>query len=355
MVNEYLKFLPPQELEHIKQDMFREITKSKVLQKHKYSGKYILVAVDGTGIQSYGYEPYPGCPFKTHKSGKKTWTAYALEAKVVTLNGFSISLATEWVENDIHGNFNKQDCELNAFKRLVKRIKKEFPRLEIMLLLDGLYPKNVVFDMCEEYNWKFAITLKDKTLKSVQEQIADQLLFNEYGQSSHIESTAEYWYDYSYKLHKNIGYKNHKLTVVETIRKEKSKNDKDKISTTRFVHITNVELEKDDIHKFSKSARLRWKIENEGFNNQKNNDYELEHKFSRTSFDATKNYYQLLQIADIINQFTYKLKIVKEFLKSHNLTTKALMINTFSYLTGMLVDDDDLLNGILSKNVQLRY
>ena len=354
-VNEYLKFLPPQELEHIKQDMFREITKSKVLQKHKYSGKYILVAVDGTGIQSYGYEPYPGCPFKTHKSGKKTWTAYALEAKVVTLNGFSISLATEWVENDIHGNFNKQDCELNAFKRLVKRIKKEFPRLEIMLLLDGLYPKNVVFDMCEEYNWKFAITLKDKSLKSVQEQIADQLLFNEYGQSSHIESTAEYWYDYSYKLHKNIEYKNHKLTVVETICKEKSKNDKDKISTTRFVHITNVKLEKDDIHKFSKSARLRWKIENEGFNNQKNNDYELEHKFSRTSFDATKNYYQLLQIADIINQFTYKLKIVKEFLKSHNLTTKALMINTFSYLTGMLVDDDDLLNGILSKNVRLRY
>jgi hypothetical protein len=354
-VNEYLKFLSPQELEQIKQDMFRELLKSKVLQKQKYSDKYFLVAIDGTGIQTYNYEPYPSCPFKTHKSGKKTWTAYALEAKVVTLNGFSISLATEWIENDIQGNFNKQDCELNAFKRLVIRLKKAFPRLEIMLLLDGLYPKNTVFDICEKYHWKFAITLKDKSLKSVQEQISDQFLFNQYQQSSYIESTTTHWIDYSYKLHKNMEYKNHNLTVIETIYEQKSKKDKDKVSTTRFVHITNMELTENKVHKFSKSARLRWKIENEGFNNQKNNDYELEHKFSRTSFNATKNYYQLLQIADMINQLTYKLKKVKEFLKLHKLTTKAIMINVFSLLTGMLFNDNDLLNKMLTKKVQLRY
>jgi hypothetical protein len=70
-VNEYLKFLSPQKLEHIKQDMFLELLKSKVLQKQKYSGKYILVAIDGTGIQTYDYEPYPGCPFKIRKRKKE--------------------------------------------------------------------------------------------------------------------------------------------------------------------------------------------------------------------------------------------------------------------------------------------
>ena len=34
---------------------------------------------------------------------------------------------------------DKQDCELRAFARLSERIKTLFPRLAILLLLDGLY------------------------------------------------------------------------------------------------------------------------------------------------------------------------------------------------------------------------
>ena len=47
---------------------------------------------------------------------------------------------------------------------------------------------------------------------------------------------------------------------------------------------------------------MRFKIENEGFNCQKNGGYNLKHKFSRTSEKATKNYYTSLQIAHIFNQ-----------------------------------------------------
>ncbi len=64
-------FLELEYLEAIKQDMFREIVRSKVLQKHKFKGKYFMPAIDGSGLQSYDYEPYPGCPFKEHKNGKK--------------------------------------------------------------------------------------------------------------------------------------------------------------------------------------------------------------------------------------------------------------------------------------------
>ena len=354
-VNTYLKTLSPEELEHIKQDMIRQIIRSKVLQKYKYKGKYFMVAIDGTGIQSYDYEPYPGCPFKRHKN-KTIWTAYALESKIVTPNGFAISLATEWIENNKDGNFDKQDCELNAFKRLVKRLKKEFPRLEIMLLLDGLYPKNPVFNICKEYNWLCAITLKDKSLKSVQEQVSDQKLFNKYQQKESLEATSTHWINEKYRIFENIDYQEHKLTVVETIKEKTHKNNYDEKPTKiRFVHITNDKLTKSNVQQFSKSARLRWKIENEGFNEQKNNDYNLKHKFSRKNFNATKNYYQLLQIADIINQFTYKLKLVKEFINTYNMTLKALLLEIFSLLKTILFDDKLLINSVLSKKIQLRY
>ena len=45
-------------------------------------------------------------------------------------------------------------------------------------------------------------------------------------------------------------------------------------------------------------GRSRWKIENEGFNNQKNGIYRIGHINSRNS-TAMKNHYLLTQIADM--------------------------------------------------------
>jgi hypothetical protein len=52
----------------------------------------------------------------------------------------------------------------------------------------------------------------------------------------------------------------------------------------------------------AKTGRLCWKIENEGFNTQKNLGYNLEHRYSRTDFNAVKNYYQCMQLAHLIEQ-----------------------------------------------------
>jgi hypothetical protein len=76
---------------------------------------------------SFDHEPYPGCPFKTGKTGKKTWTAYLLEAKLCCANGFSISLSSVWLDSSENINDDKQDCELKAFKRLAVKLKQEYP------------------------------------------------------------------------------------------------------------------------------------------------------------------------------------------------------------------------------------
>jgi len=353
-VDRYLRWINPRKLEQIKQDMFRELVKSKTFQKYKFAGKYFIVPIDGSGLQSYDYEPYAGCPYKKSKNGKKVWTTYVLEAKVVTPNGFSISLATEWIENPANQTFDKQDCEIKAFDRLAKRLKKAFPRLPLVLLLDGLYPKDPVFNICETNRWPYIITLKDKSLKSVQEQIADKLLFKDYGQQNHLTTDKTHWLKDDYKFFEKIEYKGHTLYVAETLF-EKQHKQSGKTEQTRFVHVTDIALDEDNVHQISQTGRLRWKIENEGFNNQKNNGYNAEHKFSRTNFNATKNYYQLMQMADIINQLTYKTVHIKDFIKNFGLTVNALIKDILSYLKAMEFDDFVLIEDILAKNVQLRY
>ena len=88
------------------------------------------------------------------------------------------------------------------------------------------------------------------------------------------------------------------LKCTETINKEKT----NKILTTNFVRVTNLPTDKSTVKNLSKAGRLRWKIENEGFNEEKNNGYAMQHLYSRTSFNAQQNYYQSMPIAHLINQ-----------------------------------------------------
>ncbi len=121
------------------------------------------------------------------------------------------------------------------------------------------------------------------------------------------------------------------------------------------MHITDVEVNKTSVSKVSQAGRMRWKIENEGFNNQKNGGYNLQHKFSRTNFNASKNYYQLLQIADIINQLVYKQKAVQGFIKKHGLSIKSILELILSYLISGILSDNLLINEFQSSTGQLRY
>lgn len=73
---------------------------------------------------------------------------------------------------------------------------------------------------------------------------------------------------------------------------------------SRFVHLTNLTVTARTVRVLSRTGRLRWKIENEGFNTQKHLGYGLAHKYARVSWQAAKNYYQCLQIGHLINQLT---------------------------------------------------
>lgn len=82
-----------------------------------------------------------------------------LEAKIVLGEQTVISIASEFIENE-NKSVSKNDCEQNAFKRLSKRLKKEFPRLTICILGDSLYASEPVFDICKKNNWPILFATK---------------------------------------------------------------------------------------------------------------------------------------------------------------------------------------------------
>lgn len=349
-VHVFLKNLPPEELEKLKQILVQRLVQKKVLNKYRFNNRYV-VGVDGTGMFSFDYEPFPGCPSKTSKNGATTWQAYVLEAKILCGNGFSISLATEWLCNSDNLD-EKQDCELKAFVRLADNIKETYPRLPIIIVADSLYPNRNVFNICKSNDWQFILTFKDGTLKSVWEEV--NLLYpideNKNKFERPLGKDKQGWLYEKVMFLNDLEYREFKLDWLEYT---KSYANSEKYEA-RFVHVTDIRVSKDNAFDVSENGRLRWKIENEGFNTQKNGGYNLQHKYSQKNLFAMRNYYQLLQIAHLIVQLTEKLNNVKESLVKSGRTIKSL----WEDMVASMLKDMFLLEEIdvaIDGTKQLRY
>ena len=329
--DDVLRVLPPEELEILKAHLVSGLIEQKILRKFRFLGKFYLVAVDATGMASFEQKHCDHCLTKTSKTGVVTYFHYVLEAKIVTSTGLSISLASEFIENTPDRDYEKQDCEQKAFVRLAAKIKNHFPRLPICILGDGLYPNNTVFDICAKNNWQFIITLKDGNLKTFQMEV-DLLKATARKRNVYrANKTSRTNLDYAYL--NDLEYSGRYFSWVEC--KETIVNTKSNTtSRQRFVYISNIPQNQQNVIETADSGRLRWKIENEGFNSQKNLGYALEHKFSRKSFIAMQNYYQLLQIAHMINQLVERSKQVVDILLEHSKQTIVdLWKKMISYLT----------------------
>ena len=69
------------------------------------------------------------CVERTDQDSKKRKQYYhkVLEAKIMLSENVIISIGTEFIENE-NEEVSKQDCELNAAKRLLERIKKRISK-----------------------------------------------------------------------------------------------------------------------------------------------------------------------------------------------------------------------------------
>ena len=89
--------------------------------------------------------------------------------------------------------------------------------------------------------------------------------------------------------------------------------------------MTNFKITQRNLEELILAGRRRWKIENEGFNNQKNGIYKIEHLNSRNT-NAMKNHYLLTQIADILMQLYLACnKLVKSIGQSIKNTSSRLL------------------------------
>ena len=289
----YAERVPPASVEKLLAALSGRLIRMKALDPFRLKG-FFTVAIDGSQVCTFDREPWKGCPHRELSNGSIQYFSYVLDAKLVTPTGMALTLATEALTNEGNEQFDKQDCELKAFPRLVAKLHAFFPRTPICLLLDSLYANQNVMRICEAHRWKYIITFKQGSMPERYTE-AEALARLQPRNGLRLEDPkAERIQQFAWTEALPIA---EFTPSVLWCRDQNQKNE-----ATRFCWLTNFQVCPSNVEKLAnKGGRLRWKIENEGFNVQKNDGYEMEHPYSEHP-NGFRLFYLLLLIAHYLTQ-----------------------------------------------------
>ena len=305
-----------EDLEKLQTNIIRTLIRSKMFDKYKFNGLFHIV-IDGTGLYSTRVNLGEQAITKVYNKGQDNeytlYSYYALEAKLVCGN-MTFSLATEFVENETYtddkGNsykkFDKQDCELKAAYRLLKKIKKRFPKLPIIIGGDALYLGRPFLELCDELKFDYIIRYKESDAPSIKRNF-DEIKIS--------ESNFEYQNEIIFG-----DLKDNKFYTLNVVSHDEEDIDDETGETIKknFSYVTSLKLTSKNKEEIVSLGRRRWKIENKGFKEQKSDVLNIKHIYTKDC-NGTKNIYLIIQFAHtILNLLNYGDILIKNLRTTKN-------------------------------------
>ena len=137
-MREILDSLEPDLLRPLFNDVFRQLQRGKALEPYAFHEGCYLLSMDGTG---YFSSKKIHCEFLPAKKEQQDRRDHLPASDVGSRGGSSrlqqvIPLAPEPIIKQ--DGDNKNDCERNAGKRLLQKIRDEHPNLKLIVVEDGL-------------------------------------------------------------------------------------------------------------------------------------------------------------------------------------------------------------------------
>jgi hypothetical protein len=344
-LNKLLKRIPAKYSQQLIVLLVRALIRGRCLEKWRVLSCY-LIAIDATGMIVYHKRHCPHCLTRKVSGGLTQYYHPVLEAKLVVPGlGLAFSIATEFIENpgEMKNDKDKQDCELKAFRRLLPKLRKDFPQMSMCLLMDALYANEGVFKLCEDHKCAYLTTFKEGSMPATWEeyQKLKALEPSQRLRDSNEERTLEFsWAN-------EIAYNGRTLNALEMT---ETKNGK---QTYYCAWLCSWFITKDNVKALGLGGRARWKIENEGFNSQKTGGYEMEHAFS-TDNVAMKHFYYLLQIAHITNQLMEKGSLLREKIRTSMGSLRVFSERLWALMTETLIEVERL-RACLAQRIQIRF
>jgi hypothetical protein len=256
--------LDPMDPEHLRplfKDVFRQLQRGKALEPLVfYEGCYLL-CLDGTGYFSSQKIHCASCLEKVNKkTGEVTYQHQMLGAAIVHPDHQEvIPLAPEPIQKQ--DGSSKNDCERNASKRLLQKIRQDHPRLGLIVIEDGLASNGPHVRELLEQRMHFILGVKPGDHPFLFERLLAACDQEQETMISWQEGQRRCEIVYVNQLPLNEA--NQDLLVNYLQYSEYDENDE---RLKHFSWISDFRITRGNARLLVRGGRARWKIENETFN-----------------------------------------------------------------------------------------
>lgn len=295
-LRDVLDALPNQTIDCLFDDFIGALQRGKQLAQFQVLDGQYLVSIDGSEYFSSDKIHCPHC--LTTKSKKKVrYHHQILQAAMVHPGKRQvIPFAPESIANT--DGTGKQDCEINAGKRLIRALRKRHPKMKIILNGDGLYSKQPFIDNAKKAHMSFILVAKPSDHKILFEWVNE---LTQLGDGRHLsieEKSKNRRHVYRWVNHvplngtkdaDDVNFFEYQIITQGKV-------------TYRNSWVTDIFIDENNIEELVRCARARWKIENEAFNTLKNQGYHIEHNFGHGQNNLSMIFFILNLLAFFCHQ-----------------------------------------------------
>ena len=295
-MREVIDEVESQELEPLFEDFFRPLQRGKHLEGYRVLRDFHVISVDGSGYFSSDKIHCSGCLKRETKKGKIGYEHKIVQAALMHPDKRQVfPLAPEEVKNT--DGQDKQDCEVEAGKRLVRKIRRSHGKLKIIIVGDSLYSKQPFMEELAEERMRYVLVVKEEDHKLLMEWVNEQRQLKEV---SRLE----------------VKDKKGRLHIYEWINEVPLNGNKNTLWVNYFEYwlvvggkvtyhnswVTDFTVGEGNVGELVRIGRCRWKIENETFNTLKNQGYHIEHNFGHGKKHLSINFLLLNLLAFFMHQ-----------------------------------------------------
>ena len=304
-LREGLDEVSPKELQGLFKPHLENLAKQGVLEKRYVLGGYVAVSVDGTGHYCSGKKGCPQCMVKNHRNGKKTYYHQLLGA--VAINPYESTVFPVACEAIVKQDGKKKnDCELNAAKRILPQIRENLAGEKVLGIFDALYCngphiKSLQGDPEKDESMSYIIGTKGETYVDV--QVAALREKGELASHTWIKDGKSFTSNFANDLILNGTHQDMLVNYFDVVEIDIETGEQTFFSTW----ITDIPIDEENLEELVDVARSRWKIENETFNTLKNQGYHLEHNYGHGKKYLATNFAILTFLAFLTDQIAQHL------------------------------------------------
>jgi hypothetical protein len=276
------------------QAVHQQIQRQRGLEEFAFVDDHYLLLVDGTGQFASSKISCPECCVKNTRAGPQYYhqllAAVLAHPEKKTVLPFAPEAITQ------QDGSNKNDCERNASKRLLTRVRQQHPGLKLIVAEDSLASNAPHLELLESLRMRYIIGVKEGDHAALFKEVHNRLCA---GQCQELEYTDAsgvlHGFRFSNDLALNKSHPGRRVNFLEYWEVSKEREQ-------RFSWITDMTITPDNVTQIMRGGRARWKIENETFNTLKNQGYNLEHNYGHGRQHLSTVFATLMMLAFLVDQ-----------------------------------------------------